>query len=152
MKMAHHLNEEEIAIFKQTFSLFDKDKDGKILSSDELRSLLRSIDINPTEQELHDAITKIDKTGTGSIDFSDFLELMVKNDLQSDADKAITAFRVFDLDGNGFITKNELIEAMSSLGVEMSEDEASELVNEVDRDGDGLISYVEFVAMIFYLK
>ena len=50
-KMADQLTEEQIAEFKEAFSLFDKDGDGTITTK-ELGTVMRSLGQNPTEAEL----------------------------------------------------------------------------------------------------
>jgi len=47
------LTEEQIAEFKEAFSLFDKDGDGTITTK-ELGTVMRSLGQNPTEAELQD--------------------------------------------------------------------------------------------------
>jgi len=48
--MADQLTEEQIAEFKEAFSLFDKDGDGTITTK-ELGTVMRSLGQNPTEAE-----------------------------------------------------------------------------------------------------
>ena len=69
------LTQEQIMEFKEAFCLFDKDGDGCI-TADELATVIRSLDQNPTEQELQDMINEIDSDGNGTIEFSEFLNLM----------------------------------------------------------------------------
>ena len=45
------LEKEQIAEFKEAFSLFDKDGDG-IITTKELRTVMRSFGQNPTEAEV----------------------------------------------------------------------------------------------------
>jgi len=54
--MADQLTEEQIAEFKEAFSLFDKDGDGTITTK-ELGTVMRSLGQNPTEAELQDMTT-----------------------------------------------------------------------------------------------
>ena len=55
--MADQLTEEQIAEFKEAFSLFDKDGDGTITTK-ELGTVMRSLGQNPTEAELADILNK----------------------------------------------------------------------------------------------
>ena len=55
--MADQLTEEQIAEFKEAFSLFDKDGDGTITTK-ELGTVMRSLGQNPTEAELQGNLKK----------------------------------------------------------------------------------------------
>uniref|UniRef100_A0AAY5EF11 Calmodulin 1a n=1 Tax=Electrophorus electricus TaxID=8005 RepID=A0AAY5EF11_ELEEL len=57
---ADQLTEEQIAEFKEAFSLFDKDGDGTITTK-ELGTVMRSLGQNPTEAELQDMINEVDE-------------------------------------------------------------------------------------------
>ena len=56
--MADQLTEEQIAEFKEAFSLFDKDGDGTITTK-ELGTVMRSLGQNQTEAELMAFIAKV---------------------------------------------------------------------------------------------
>ena len=97
------LTEEQIAEFKEAFSLFDKDGDGTITTK-ELGTVMRSLGQNPTEAELQDMINEVDADGNGTIDFPEFLTMMARKMKDTDSEEEILeAFKVFDKDGNGFI-------------------------------------------------
>ena len=102
------LTEEQIAEFKEAFSLFDKDGDGTITTK-ELGTVMRSLGQNPTEAELQDMINEVDADGNGTIDFPEFCTLMARKMKDTDSEEELKeAFRVFDKDGNGFISAAEL--------------------------------------------
>jgi len=114
--MATGLTDEQIAEFKEAFSLFDKDGDGTITTK-ELGVVMRSLGQNPTEAELVDMINEVDTDGNGNIDFPEFLTMMSKKMKDSDSEDEIReAFKVFDKDGNGFISAAELRHVMTNLG------------------------------------
>jgi len=71
------LTEEQIAEFKEAFSMLDRDGDGTI-NTGELGTVLRSLGQNPTEAELQDMINEVDKDGNGTIDFEEFQQMMAK--------------------------------------------------------------------------
>merc|ERR1711865_79189 len=133
------LTEEQIAEFKEAFSLFDKDGDGTITTK-ELGTVMRSLGQNPTEAELQDMINEVDADGSGTIDFPEFLNLMAR--------KMKEAFKVFDKDGNGFISAAELRHVMTNLGEKLTDEEVDEMIREADVDGDGQINYEEFVKIM----
>jgi len=144
----HKLSDEEIAEFREAFSLFDKNGDGTI-SSTELGTIMRSLGQNPTEGELQDMINEVDVDGNGTIDFDEFLDMMAKKMKETDSEEELReAFRVFDKDGNGFISSAELRHVMTNLGEKLTDDEVDEMIREADLDGDGTVNYEEFVTMM----
>lgn len=138
---ADQLNEEQIAEFKEAFSLFDKDGDGTITTK-ELGTVMRSLGQNPTEAELQDMINEVDADGNGTIDFPEFLTMMARKMKETDSEEEIReAFRVFDKDGNGFISAAELRHVMTNLGEKLTDEEVDEMIREADIDGDGQVNY-----------
>uniref|UniRef100_K4DIE3 RCaMP n=2 Tax=Entacmaea quadricolor TaxID=6118 RepID=K4DIE3_ENTQU len=142
------LTEEQIAEFKEAFSLFDKDGDGTITTK-ELGTVMRSLGQNPTEAELQDMINEVDADGDGTIDFPEFLIMMARKMKDTDSEEEIReAFRVFDKDGNGYISAAELRHVMTNLGEKLTDEEVDEMIREADIDGDGQVNYEEFVQMM----
>lgn len=94
--MADQLTEEQIAEFKEAFSLFDKDGDGTITTK-ELGTVMRSLGQNPTEAELADMINEVDADGNGTIDFPEFLTMMARKmkDTDSEVRKSTGSTGVF---------------------------------------------------------
>ncbi|XP_054100966.2 calmodulin-2 isoform X1 [Callithrix jacchus] len=145
---ADQLTEEQIAEFKEAFSLFDKDGDGTITTK-ELGTVMRSLGQNPTEAELQDMINEVDADGNGTIDFPEFLTMMARKMKDTDSEEEIReAFRVFDKDGNGYISAAELRHVMTNLGEKLTDEEVDEMIREADIDGDGQVNYEEFVQMM----
>nr|AFD50641.1 CaYin1 NES [synthetic construct] len=143
-----HLTEEQIAEFKEAFSLLDKDGDGTITTK-ELGTALRSLGQNPTEAELQDMINEVDADGNGTIYFPEFLTMMARKMKDTDSEEEIReAFRVFDKDGNGYISAAELRHVMTNLGEKLTDEEVDEMIREADIDGDGQVNYEEFVQMM----
>ncbi|XP_073205520.1 calmodulin-1 isoform X2 [Lepidochelys kempii] len=123
---ADQLTEEQIAEFKEAFSLFDKDGDGTITTK-ELGTVMRSLGQNPTEAELQDMINEVDADGKCGEDAVGSVLLM---------------------DGNGYISAAELRHVMTNLGEKLTDEEVDEMIREADIDGDGQVNYEEFVQMM----
>ncbi|XP_077987619.1 neo-calmodulin-like [Glandiceps talaboti] len=139
---------EQLAEFKEAFSMFDKNGDGKITTG-ELGTVMRSLGLNPTDEELDDMINEIDADGNGTVEFPEFISMMVKKRSHSDPETDLReAFKVFDRDGNGYISASELRYVMMNLGEKLSDDEVDEMIREADIDGDGQVNYQEFVVIM----
>ncbi|XP_064601551.1 calmodulin-A-like isoform X2 [Liolophura sinensis] len=142
------LTDEQIGEFREAFTMFDRDGDGRITAK-ELGTVLRSLGQNPTEGELRDMINDVDIDGNGTIEFDEFLRMMAKRQSEVDEQKDITdAFKVFDRNGDGFISASELRHVMTTLGEQLSDDEVENMIKEADVDGDGMINYEEFIRMM----
>jgi calmodulin len=147
--MVDKYSEEEIAEFKEAFSIFDRDGDGTI-DNDELGTVMRSLGYQPSEEEIEDMMREADKDGNGTIDFAEFIEFMPRQDKDDNAeDEMLEAFQVFDVDGNGSITADELRQIFLNLGEKLTDEEITDMIKEADIDGDGEINYEEFVKMMF---
>lgn len=141
------LSESQISDFKEAFTLFDRDGDGKI-TTQELGTVMRSLGQNPTEREVGDIIRAQGLSRT--VDFKEFLQAMATKmrGHQETEDEIREAFRVFDKDGAGFVAAAELRHVMTNLGEKLTEDEVDEMIREIDIDGDGQINYEEFVKVL----
>ncbi|XP_036182939.1 calmodulin-alpha-like isoform X2 [Myotis myotis] len=146
--MADQLTEEQIAEFKEAFSLFYKRSDGTITAK-ELVTIMRSLGQNPTETELQDMIHEVDADGNGAIDFPEFFTMMARKRKDTDNEEEIReAFQVFDKDGNGCISAAQVCHVMTNLGEKLIDDEVDEIIREGDIDGGGQINYKEFIQMM----
>ena len=69
---------------------------------------------NPDPEELEEMVDEVDADGSGSINFPEFIELMLKRQQGGQTKEEIKqAFRVFDKDGNGYVSSSELKFVMS---------------------------------------
>jgi calmodulin len=146
--MADSLTEEQVAEFREAFSLFDKNGDGEI-TTNELGTVMRSLAQNPSESELQDMINEVDADNSGTIDFAEFLAMMARKMKETDSEEEIRdAFKVFDRDNNGYISAAELRHVMISIGEKLTNEEVDEMIREADRGGDGRIDYQEFAQLM----
>jgi calmodulin len=118
---------------------------------------MRSLGQNPTEAELQDMIAEVDTDNNGTIDFNEFVNLMLrkKNDADEGADpekELKEAFKIFDKDGNGFISAAELRHVMTNLGEKLTDEEVDQMIKEADTNGDGQVDYNEFARMMVSFK
>lgn len=94
-----YLSEEMIAEFKAAFDMFDADGGGDI-SVKELGTVMRMLGQTPTKEELDAIIEEVDEDGSGTIDFEEFLVMMVrqmKEDAKGKSEEELAeCFRIFD--------------------------------------------------------
>lgn len=101
---------------------------------------MRSLGQEPSQTELEDILNEIDKDGSGSIEFDEFLSMMGRKVQQADSESELrAAFAVFDRDGSGTISAEELRNVMKSIGENLSDAEIDEMIKEADANGDGNI-------------
>ncbi|XP_037676878.1 calmodulin-A-like, partial [Choloepus didactylus] len=135
---------EQIAEFKEAFSLFNKDGDGTITTKG-LGTVLRSLCGNPAGAELQDVINEMDADGNGITDFPKFLTMMARKMEDTDNEEEICeTFQVFGKDGNSYISAAELCHIVTNFGEKLT-DEVEELIREAGIDGDGQVNYEEFL-------
>eukprot|EP00094_Tigriopus_californicus_P002448 TCALIF_02365-PA protein Name:"Similar to Calmodulin (Suberites domuncula)" AED:0.28 eAED:0.28 QI:0/0.33/0/0.75/0.33/0.5/4/0/167 len=156
-KILESLTADELATFKEAFTVFDKNQDGTITTK-ELSTVMRSLGQNPTDAEVQDMINEVDVDGSGAIEFPEFCVstnqlvkevMMVKKMQESDTENEIReAYRVFDKERTGVIAISEMRLILSNLPEKLSEDEIEEMLHTADRDGNGVFSYEEFRMMI----
>merc|ERR1712198_162702 len=136
------------AEFKEAFDEFDKDHSGTI-SPDELLGVLRAMGQNPTEDELLNLVLEVDIDGNGTIEFEEFINMMMKKAGEVDEEADLReAFKIFDRDKDGFISMKELKKVCSMLGTMLTKEELDMFMAEADADGNGKLDYDEFVKML----
>ena len=75
--MAESLSEEQVAEYKEAFELFDQDGSGTITLA-ELKTVMKNLGLNPSDNELLEMINEVDADGNGTIEFTEFLNLMAR--------------------------------------------------------------------------
>ncbi|TVU19919.1 hypothetical protein EJB05_36101 [Eragrostis curvula] len=149
--MADQLTDEQIAEFKEAFSLFDKDGDGQI-ATDELVTALRSLGLNVDEAEAQRLLSDVAAGGAGAIDFAAFQAVAARKmagagGRQSEA-RLAECFDVFDDARSGSIPAEQLRQVMTSHGDRLTEEEADVMVREADPRGEGRVEYREYVKVL----
>jgi calmodulin len=121
-------------LFQEAFKLFDRDGNGEITRK-ELGLVMRSVGDNPSEAQLLELITEVDTDGSGTIDFSEFLQIVARRKRSDDGEAELReAFRIFDEDNNGFISADELRRVLTSFGERLEDEEVEQMLREADID------------------
>lgn len=107
---------------------------------------MRSLNHDPTKEELEEMINEVDLDHNGYIDFDEFVILMNRRNKEADIEEdVINAFQVFESDKKGFISITDLRHIMATLGSKEENDRINEFLLEEDEDGDGYIDYEDFI-------
>ncbi|RAL46317.1 hypothetical protein DM860_015310 [Cuscuta australis] len=150
---AAKLDDQQIAELREIFRSFDRNNDGS-LTQLELGSLIRSLGLNPSADQMESLIQKADRNSNGLIKFSEFVALVepelvpAKCPYTYTEEQLLKIFNMFDRDGNGYITAVELAHSMAKLGHALTAEELTGMIKEADTDGDGCINFPEFAQAI----
>ena len=146
--MAEQLSTEELAEYKEAFSVFDKNGDGTI-TMEELGTVMKTLRPNCTSEEIRTLMHEIDTDGNGTIDFNEFVVGISKKRLDPCSDQDLREiFNTFDADGNGFICRAELRQVMLNMGRTLTDEELDDMVRQYDSDGNGQIDFPEFTKLM----
>uniref|UniRef100_A0A8C4QB05 Troponin C, skeletal muscle n=1 Tax=Eptatretus burgeri TaxID=7764 RepID=A0A8C4QB05_EPTBU len=149
-----YLTEEQIVELKATFRIFDRDGGGHI-NTGELVNAIRTMELKRSRKELNAIIKKMDEDGSGTIDFEEFLVMMVmqmKEDKKASAElseqQVSDAFCLFDRNADGFIDHDDLKEFLMSIGESVTVEEVDEILAERDRNKNGKLDFDDFLKMM----
>lgn len=110
---------------------------------------MRALGFEPRKEEIKKMIADIDRNGSGTIDFAEFLEMMTAKMSERDSkEEIIKAFRLFLDDDGDKITIKHLRRVAKEIGENMTDEELQEMIEEADRDGDGAIDEEEFLRIM----
>ncbi|KAL5247756.1 hypothetical protein ACHWQZ_G019593 [Mnemiopsis leidyi] len=142
------LSEAELAELKDIFRMFDKDNSGSI-DVNELESMVSSLGISATKEDLNDMIAEADIDKSGTIEFDEFKTLIGPHfQKEKPPEDYIDAFNFFDKDGDGFISRSELRNIMNTVDSKLAESDIEDMIKEADINGDGKIDFDEFIKMM----
>merc|ERR1712070_1319852 len=115
----------------------------------ELKVAMRALGLDAKKDEIRRMINDIDKDGSGTIDFNEFLNMMTARMGDRDSrEEIIKVFRLFDDDETGKISFKNLKRVAQELGENMTVEELQEMIDEADLDGDGEINEEEFLRIM----
>ena len=108
---------------KEIFMLFDKNSDG-FVHTEELGTLVRAINLNPSEAEITDMKRKVDPNNSGQFNLESLENLIRERGKDPDTlEDVLNALKVFDADKDGKISVEEFKYAMVNMGERMTEQE-----------------------------
>ncbi|CAI5668329.1 calmodulin-like protein 4 isoform X2 [Oreochromis niloticus] len=124
--MAKFLTQDQINEFKECFSLYDRQRKGKI-EAKELITVMRCLGSSPTPSEVQRHLLSHNMDQEGELDFSTFLRIMHRQ-LQQEApeQEILEAMRMADKEQKGFILASELRAKLTGLGEKLTDKEGSQ--------------------------
>ncbi|XP_064635222.1 uncharacterized protein LOC135492602 [Lineus longissimus] len=140
------VTDEMISSIRSSFDAYDEDKKGYI-STKRLGDVMRNFGHNLRHVELRELIAEVDSDGSGTIDFDEFLPLMLEKMREKFEETWYKdLFRVLDKKNKGYIPCEYLRHILDKMKgeLELSDEEVDELIAEVDDDGNGQVSFEEF--------
>ena len=110
---------------------------------------MRELGMEPTEDELKELIGNVDDNHSGTIEFEEYLAMLVKmKKEESDDADILDAFVEMDTNGNGYLDAAEIKRALVKIGEKVDSEEVQALINEADINGDGQVDYKEFAKLM----
>ena len=92
------MNDVQIAEIREIFTLFDKNSDGYVNTS-ELGTILRALNMNPTQSEVKEKEHEVDPNDTGSFDQMNLISLIARHPKPIDTlDSMIEAIKLLASD------------------------------------------------------
>ncbi|KAJ1111563.1 hypothetical protein NDU88_008885 [Pleurodeles waltl] len=144
-EQVEQLTEEQKNEFRAAFDIFVQDAEDGCISTKELGKVMRMLGQNPTPEELQEMIDEVDEDGSGTVDFDEFLVMMVrcmKDDSKGKSEEELSdLFRMFDKNADGYIDLEELKIMLEATGETITEDDIEELMRDGDKNNDGKIDY-----------
>jgi len=143
------MGEERLIQYKEAFAKFDQDSAG-IISSKQLRHLLRTLGHNPKDGELRELVNQVDVDENGKIDFNEFIIMIGYFDkANNEAEDLCDIFQVFDQQNKGFITVDELKNIWEEfLQSFITDKEFQEMMADIDEDGNGELDQLELLEIL----
>ncbi|XP_071316987.1 calmodulin-like protein 4 [Trachinotus anak] len=146
--MAKFLTQDQIHEFKECFSLYDRQRKGK-LEARELITVMRCLGSNPTPSEVQRHLLSHNIDQDGELGFSTFLTIMHRQ-LQQEApeEEILEAMRMADKEQKGFILASELRAKLTRLGEKLTDGEVEELLREAGVGADGRVHCEQFAKAV----
>jgi Ca2+-binding EF-hand superfamily protein len=144
--MALQLTGSEFEAIRDDFIILDQDGDGRITGKEMLEILE-----GKKEEHLDFMMKLMDADCNGTVEFSEFLEIMAFLSYNKGLNTRTAAqfFRALDKDGDGHLSVEEIksfYEMMECSDEKVSSKaEIEKLVQSLDTDGDGKINFEEFL-------
>ncbi|KAH7649065.1 centrin like protein [Cryptosporidium bovis] len=147
-RLRNEISEEQKQEIKEAFELFDTEKTGRI-DYHELKVAMRALGFDVKKAQVLELMREYDKSGSGHVEYKDFVEIMTQKILERDPrEEILKAFKLFDDDNTGKISLKNLRRVARELGENITDDELQAMIEEFDKDMDGEINEEEFISIM----
>jgi len=140
------------------FNKYSKDNEGNEIAAEEFKFMCMDLGHQLSEEEEKFAILKIDHSGSGKINYDDFLEwwktdekwesLRLEDDDLLQLSMLLTEFQAFDADDDGTVDHDEFGAMYDSLKAGGVEKPLETVLAELDENGDGKVVFNEYVSWL----
>merc|ERR1711869_62768 len=137
-------------MMRDTFSLFDTSGDGMI-SLSELSKIMKKLGRHIPKDALQSMLDEVDADGSGSIEWTEFLQLMLASDTTDSDDEYLKAFNMLDRENRGFLYMSDVASLIQQiLPGEITPEEVRLMALESKFEDENLdrLTYKEFVKMV----
>ncbi|XP_071697809.1 calcium-dependent protein kinase 8-like [Rutidosis leptorrhynchoides] len=145
--VAEHLSVDEVAGIKEDFHMIDTENRGKI-NLEQLRIGLNKLGHQVNDTDLQRLMESADADRDGTLDFGEFVAVVLHLKRMSNDEHLHKAFEFFDKNHNGYIEVEEIRQALNDEGEITNDEVINAIMHDVDTDKDGCISYEEFTTMM----
>lgn len=130
---ANQLPDHLLDVYEEAFDLLDQHDKGAI-GTREVGTVMRALGKDPTDEEIVNIIKEVDRSGTGCLNFNDFLTFLAYIFQDEDSDEEWeSVFNHFDKNGDGFIDEKDLHKTLVQLRVKFTDSDVQEMISEFSR-------------------
>ncbi|EAY09992.1 EF hand family protein [Trichomonas vaginalis G3] len=133
--------------FKEAFTVFDKDADGRI-TPQEMCGLLGATGFQVSQAEVTDYCSQIDTTGENLFDYNVFLKVAENFNNGNNTQEILSACMRIFFGESTKISTDELKSVLTTLGNPLTPDEMKHLMFNVNPENDETITVADFVNKI----
>ncbi|XP_011207227.1 peflin isoform X1 [Bactrocera dorsalis] len=131
---------------QQWFNMVDRDRSGKINSSELKAALVNGRGENFSDNACKLMISMFDKDASGTIDIYEFEKLYEY------INQWLMVFKTYDRDGSGHIDENELTQAFSQMGFRFTPEFINFLVKKSDPRDHKEVSVDQFIVLCVQIQ
>mmetsp|Transcript_19378 Transcript_19378/g.28419 ORF Transcript_19378/g.28419 Transcript_19378/m.28419 type:complete len:179 (-) Transcript_19378:237-773(-) len=148
-QMTPKLDDEAMEELTEAFRLFDTTSTGSV-DAIEIKALFIALGFKSIKKaEVKQLLSNIDKTGTDTVTFNEFVAMVSPKILSRDPKEEIgRIFDLFDEEGNGVISFENLKKVSAELGENYTDKDMRQMVEEADRTGNGGIRRDDFYTIV----